>query len=511
LPLSLISKIRIPFKYKFILSFSILEFVFLILIVTLNYNSIQTNSKELLEDKVTISSQLFSDLIKSSVMMADTSALDDMIKTFIKTDDICSIIIKDAENKEISSFVKNINITKDNENFITIIKDIKIYGQKIGEVKIIYDVSKSQENINSITNQILILAFIEIILSIIISYLLGQKTSSAIERLQKGVQNIYENGECQKINIDIKTGDELEFLANSFIQMQEKVISSTNELKNLNKDLESKVKKRTEQLSVLNEHLSTSIRFASSIQRAILPNENILNEFFLEHFIYYQPKDIVSGDIYLFNKISEDEILIFTIDCTGHGVGGAFITMLVKAIQQDILKENDKSHILFDENHDFINTGKLLSIFNHKLKKILNKHDVGFDGSILYVNKKTKLATYSSANSQIFLLDKNKEIKYIKADKCSIGYKKSELNYEFSNYFIDLTNIDKIYLSTDGFIDQLGGKKGFPFAKKKFKKIIKDNTDTKLSNQKEIFIEEIKKYQREYENTDDRTIIALQI
>jgi serine phosphatase RsbU (regulator of sigma subunit) len=292
-----------------------------------------------------------------------------------------------------------------------------------------------------------------------------------------------------------------------------------NEMIQSKQIIQDSLTKTFNELSQVHKQLSDSIQVASYIQKSILPNRSILESFFKDNFIYYQPKDIVSGDIYLFEKISEDEIIIFNIDCTGHGVSGAFVTMLVKAIQKDMMKLHGQSQMLLIEDKQVINTSKILNILNSKLKTTLNQYntesktdsDVGFDGVVLYINKKEDLGILSNANSHAFVVDKNREITELKADKKSIGYKHSKFDYKFSNHFLNLSTIDTIYLTSDGFLDQLGGNKGFPFAKRRFKELISNNLNFPLEEQKNNFIQKIEKYQQNLENTDDRTIIAIKI
>jgi serine phosphatase RsbU (regulator of sigma subunit) len=277
-----------------------------------------------------------------------------------------------------------------------------------------------------------------------------------------------------------------------------------------------KVKKEHEsEILAINRNLQDSIGVASLIQSSILPNNKIFDELFDEYFVYYQPKDVVSGDIYLVRKISQYESLVMLIDCTGHGVSGAFITMLVRAIEKDLLDLMHYGKTSIDIHHK-ISTAEVLSIFNERIKELLRqnnkesvtKSDFGFDGGVLYVNKKTNIATYSGANMPLFIVQ-NDKLKMLKPDRHSIGYKKSDINYKFNEYYIDLTNKQTVYLTTDGYIDQLGGEKGFPFARKRFMKIVENNYHKPLDAQKEIFIDEINAYQKDYENVDDRTLIAL--
>jgi serine phosphatase RsbU (regulator of sigma subunit) len=275
-----------------------------------------------------------------------------------------------------------------------------------------------------------------------------------------------------------------------------------------------RVKKEHErELNEVNTYLKESINVASIIQSSILPSDDFFEENFYDYFIYYEPKDIVSGDIYLMRNIADKEFIIMVVDCTGHGVSGAFLTMFVKAIAKDLLHFIDKE---INDSKNKISTSHILSIFNRQIKELLKQQDkssqtysdFGCDGTVLYINRKENIAKYSGANSPMYIA-KNGKVEVIKANKHSIGYKKSDSDYIFDEKIIDLSQEQTIYITTDGFIDQLGGDKGFSFAKKKFIKLIENNSHKSLKEQKNIFIDTISKYQANYENTDDRTVVAL--
>jgi signal transduction histidine kinase/serine phosphatase RsbU (regulator of sigma subunit) len=334
-----------------------------------------------------------------------------------------------------------------------------------------------------------------------------KKVKSSFDKVVKSFQEASLNHKyLNKDATDFKEFKELAIEFNKMIESRESI--------------QRYLTKTSKELMLANKHLSDSINVASTIQKSIFPNHYILDNFFEEYFIYYQPKDVASGDIYFFERLSNDEVLIFTIDCTGHGISGAFITMLVKAIQQEIMKMHEENSVLYLNDTKMIDTSKVLNMFNFKLKSVLNQEnkssksfaDVGFDGSVLYINKKENVGIYSSAHSFLFILEKDSnQAKYLSSDKCSIGYKKSILDYDFNYHFIDLNTVDTIYLTSDGFIDQIGGPKGFPFAKKQFMKLIENNKGLDLSIQKDNFKQRIVKYQGDHENVDDRMVIALKV
>jgi serine phosphatase RsbU (regulator of sigma subunit) len=265
----------------------------------------------------------------------------------------------------------------------------------------------------------------------------------------------------------------------------------------------------------INQKLHDSINVASVIQNSILPDKAIFKKCFDDYFIYYEPKDIVSGDIYLIKEISEYEQLIILVDCTGHGVSGAFITMLVKAIEKDLINHIHQKSSVIDIT-DKISTSSILSIFNQTIKDTLKQHsndsmtnsDFGLDGCAVYINRKHNFAKYSGANMPLYIIQ-NENIRMLKADKVSIGYKKTLMEQTFREYYIDLLNKPTIYMTTDGIIDQLGGHKGFPLGRKKFMSYIYQNHKKSFENQKMLIEEFIQEYQKDYENVDDRTVIAL--
>ncbi len=290
------------------------------------------------------------------------------------------------------------------------------------------------------------------------------------------------------------------------------------ELRKLNLNLEEKVKQRTNQLEssnakieLINKNTKASITYASLIQGSIIPVKDDYNFLFTESFVFWQPRDIVGGDIFVIDNVkSNHECLIMVIDCTGHGVPGAFVTMLVKAIERQVITN-------IRLNSEKINISNVFSIFNKELKKILKQEkdstalsNVGFDGAILYYNKHKKIIKYAGGNTPLFYIKKG-QLNIIKGDKQSIGYKGSDSSYHFNEYTIETEKDMIFYITTDGFLDQNGGKKLFPFGKKRFRNTIKDNYLKPLAQQKEIFVNEFNNYKGTEEQTDDITLLALKL
>jgi len=197
------------------------------------------------------------------------------------------------------------------------------------------------------------------------------------------------------------------------------------------------------------------------------------------------------------------------VDCTGHGVPGAFVTMLVKAIERQVIATINNSQ-------EDVSPGKILSIFNKSMKHLLRQEDedsvsnAGFDGAILYFNKRKKVVKFSGAETALFYVEQN-ELKTIKGCRQSIGYKKSDANFNFIEHTIEAKEGMQFYITTDGYLDQNGGEKGFPFGRKNFMKIIEKNHSLSLADQQEVFLYEMMRYRKDEEKNDDVTVVGIKI
>jgi len=271
------------------------------------------------------------------------------------------------------------------------------------------------------------------------------------------------------------------------------------------KDMENEVRE-------IHKHTRESIEYASLIQGALIPDNQIFRNFFQDYFAIWHPKDIVGGDIYLMNELNENELIIMVIDCTGHGVPGAFVTMLVKAIERQLMADIHK-----DED---ISPAKILSIFNKSIKNLLKQESIdsisnaGFDGGIIYYNKKEKILKFAGAETALVYVDENSKLQTIKGSRHSVGYKKSKADFEFKEHVLHVKEGMQFYCTTDGYLDQNGGEKGFPFGNRKFCEIIEENHHESMAKQQELFLYKMNEYEKMIENNDrndDMTVIGFKI
>ncbi len=270
-----------------------------------------------------------------------------------------------------------------------------------------------------------------------------------------------------------------------------------------------------QEIKKIHQHTRDSIEYSALIQGAVLPEHQLFRKYFKDYFIVWQPKDTVGGDIYLFDELrAENECLFMFIDCTGHGVPGAFVTMLVKAIERQVVAEIKGAPDMV------VSPAWVLAYFNQKLKVLLkqeNKDSIsnaGWDGGVIYYNREQQVLKFSGAETSLFYIDLDGSFHTIKGNRYSVGYKKCAMDYEYKETIIDVRPGMKFYCTTDGYLDQNGGEKDFPFSKKRFGNIIKENHTETMADQQEIFLYKMSEYESMIENNernDDITLIAFEI
>ncbi len=248
-----------------------------------------------------------------------------------------------------------------------------------------------------------------------------------------------------------------------------------------------------------------SIRYAERIQRSMLPAPEILKSLLPNSFFLWQPKDIVGGDAYYLEPL-KNGFYIALFDCTGHGVPGAMMTMMATVFLRRIIVDYKSS-----------SPSTILRQLNIIIKNFLKQDreetlsDDGLDAAVCFVNPEKKKLMYAGAKLPLYYLS-NGEIIKIKGDKQSIGYKKSDLDYQYTDHEIQIQNNSTFYLTTDGYIDQIGGEKGYPLGRKRFTKLLKENQNEDMEKQGEILKLSLKEYMgEENPQVDDITVIGFKI
>ncbi len=251
-----------------------------------------------------------------------------------------------------------------------------------------------------------------------------------------------------------------------------------------------------------NEEITQSIKYASRIQEAILPSEKIFTEHFVEYFIFFKPKNIVSGDFYFLRKVNE-YVVFAAVDCTGHGVPGAFMSMLGVAFLNDIIRKKEVTQ-----------ANQILNILRDNIKQSLNQtgktgeQQDGMDMAICVINIKTNELQYSGAHNPLIII-RNNEILEIKADRMPVGVHKLET--EFTNHKLNLQKNDQLYIFSDGFQDQISGRDKEKYKSKHFKEFLLQHSNLTLNNQKQALENEFDNWKGNAKQIDDIVIIGVKI
>lgn len=280
--------------------------------------------------------------------------------------------------------------------------------------------------------------------------------------------------------------------ANLFEIMEERVNERTSEVVKQKAIIEEK-----------NKDITDSIKYAKKIQQAIMPDERVFSENFIDNYVLYKPKDIVSGDFYWFENVHDDLLVFAVADCTGHGVPGAFMSLI----------NNNIMNIVF-RDRKVTTPGYALSIVDLKLREILSKSsdrgaNDGMDIALCALHKQTNKLQYAGANRPLFI-SRNGELIEYKPTKLSIGGSAIEGKH-FISHEIQLEPNDQIYLFTDGFADQFGGPKGKKYKTKNLLNTLKRTAKESMAKQKEILYESFKNWKGNLEQVDDVLIIGLKI
>ncbi|MCC5946290.1 MAG: SpoIIE family protein phosphatase [Bernardetiaceae bacterium] len=263
---------------------------------------------------------------------------------------------------------------------------------------------------------------------------------------------------------------------------------------------EIEFKKETLESTV--SQLSDSIQYARRIQQALLYEQEEVVKHFADAFIFYKPRDVVSGDFYWFYE-EDNRILLASIDCTGHGVPGAFMTVMANAILNQIVRERkvwDPAKILtyIDEI--------LKSNFTHK--ENTNTRNDGMDMSVIVYQKGANQLAYAGAKSPLLLL-RNGQMRRYKGSKHAIGHSAFKHKKVFNSELISIRAGDIVYLYTDGFQDQFGGDFNRKFMSAKFRDFLLEYSYLTMPEQAEKLEEAFQLWKGKNKQTDDILVIGL--
>lgn len=252
-----------------------------------------------------------------------------------------------------------------------------------------------------------------------------------------------------------------------------------------------------------NKEIIDSINYALTIQKAIIPAIEELQKDVSEAFVFFKPKDIVSGDFYWNTRVN-DQLFFVVADCTGHGVPGAFMSLMAISYLSEIINEKR-----------VLNTHSILNMLREKVILSLNKSSGGkskrdgMDMVIFRINLNTLELQFTGANNSIYILRENK-LEELKGNKMPVGLY-TENTSDFTCLEIQLFTNDKIIAFTDGLPDQFGGPKGKKFLYKRLENIICENSNMNLANLQETISTSFESWKLNNEQVDDVTVLGIKI
>ena len=298
---------------------------------------------------------------------------------------------------------------------------------------------------------------------------------------------------------------------NRKIREQNRQISEANEeLKQLNEEISAQKEEIETQRDFVfsqNEAINASINYAQRIQSALLPPETYIHEVLGEAFILFKPRDIVSGDFYWIKQVNH-YVIVAAADCTGHGVPGAFMSMLGISFLNEIV-----------QRREITQADQVLNELRHQIKHSLRQHGLpdepkdGIDMALVVIDRKNGDMQYSGAHNPLYIIrDKQGEAELveIKADRMPLGYYSSR-DRAFANHRLRLETGDSFYLFSDGYVDQKGGELNKKFMSKRFKQLLLEILDRSMYEQKLVLEKTLADWTGPNPQIDDILVVGVRV
>ena len=330
-----------------------------------------------------------------------------------------------------------------------------------------------------------------------------KKSSKQHIKLQKA---LYEN-EKQRENLE-KALDEIHSKNRDLSARHEEIISQRDHIEQQHEEIQSQrdmALKQRDKISEQQQEINDNISYASRIQEALFPPLDLVQQLLPKHFILNRPKDVVSGDFYWVSQ-NRTKTIIAVSDCTGHGISGAMMSMLGTAFLNEIVNKNDitKSAKILEQLRE-----RVISSLHQKITNNIDYSRDGMDISICIIDILDNTLEYSGANNPIYIF-RNEELIELKPDKMPIGIHEF-FNEPFSTQKIELKHNDTIYMFSDGYVDQFGGKNNKKLKYKKFRALLQECNTIPYEQRKEKLNTYFDIWRGENEQIDDVLVLGFDI
>ncbi len=305
---------------------------------------------------------------------------------------------------------------------------------------------------------------------------------------------------AKELLVRINTHLELKFA-------HEKIKGSEQELRKVNAEIKAQrdeIEAQRDQLVAQKQKITDSITYAQRIQSAVLPHQDYMNAVMPEYFVLFKPRDIVSGDFYWIRE-SGNKLVVVVADCTGHGIPGAFMSMLGITLLNEQAATCGKN-----------NPGEILGSLRMKVKDMLvqkgtiEEQKDGMDMAIAIIDRDSREIEFAGAYNPLYIIRKGNNDYHLieqKGDAQPIGIHAAET--EFTNHTMKLKEQDTIYIFSDGFVDQFGGEKRKKYKTPGFKNLLLSVQDKSMEEQKTILDTTFETWRGTNEQIDDVCVVGI--
>jgi serine phosphatase RsbU (regulator of sigma subunit) len=353
--------------------------------------------------------------------------------------------------------------------------------------------------------EVKIFLIIFIVTMLVLTVVIYRKTKVLTRPIKKLVENVdrITDGNLRE-RAEVTGNNEITRLSEKFNMMIAQLESYYYELEEKVKERTLRIEKQKEEIEEQKKHIMDSIYYARRIQNAILPSFAFIETHLKSYFILYLPKDIVSGDFYWVHE-SDGLFMIAAVDCTGHGVPGAFMSIVgFNQLNYAVsVKKARTASVILDE----LNKGVITTLNENTSDSSIKD---GMDMALCVFDFKANKVEFAGANNPLLLIRDNNIIKY-KGDRLPIGAFEGSKPQLFCNNEIDLLPGDNLYLFSDGYADQFGGPENKKFMFKRFEEMLLEISNQSMERQKEILKTRLAEWKGNNEQVDDILVIGIKV
>ncbi|HYX08060.1 MAG TPA: two-component regulator propeller domain-containing protein [Bacteroidales bacterium] len=287
-----------------------------------------------------------------------------------------------------------------------------------------------------------------------------------------------------------------------FYQYRTRSLRSANRILREKELVSLEVARQKELLAIKNKNITDSINYARRIQEAMMPSKKLFAKLLPESFILHKPKDIVSGDFYWINENNHGKIFVAAVDCTGHGVPGAFMSIIGFELFRKITY-----------NEGIEDPGAILQALNEDFGEIFKDEDTtlrdGMDIAFCVFDTQKNTLEFAGAFNPLYIIRENKIIE-VKGDRSSVGLNNAEEpDQQFTTHTFDLHPDDMIYIFTDGYADQFGGPEGKKYKYRRFRHLLLTIHEYTMAEQLEILNDSYESWKGALDQVDDILVIGI--